>query len=220
MAFRRWRRCQVVPGRRYRTGDGFVEVVRVDEVEPPSITELEAHEAGYSSRAELLGDLRGSPEWPVYRLCLRRVDEADPRRQLADSDQLTAIDVDGIERALDRLDGGARAPWTRAALGRHRGAPRGAGRRSGGHAWLRAHRLQGQCPQAEGTGPDDQPGGGLSGIATRTCISAADRPRGVARLPGALRVLVRSAGRRLAGGCDRRKTRWSPAPLQQVRLRV
>ncbi|HKF16884.1 MAG TPA: hypothetical protein VKF14_06815 [Candidatus Dormibacteraeota bacterium] len=117
MAFRRWRRCQVVPGRRYRTGDGFVEVVRVDEVEPPSITELEAHEAGYSSRAELLGDLRGSAEWPVYRLGLRRVDEADPRQQLADSDQLTAIDVDGIERALDRLDGATRAPWTRAALG-------------------------------------------------------------------------------------------------------
>ena len=117
MAFRLWRRCQVVSGRRYRTGDGFVEVVTVDEVEPRSVTELEARQAGYSSRLELLGDLRGSPEWPVYRLCLRRVDEADPRRQLADSDQLTAIDVDGIERALDRLDGGARAPWTRAALG-------------------------------------------------------------------------------------------------------
>lgn len=117
MAFRRWRRCQVVSGRRYRTGDGFVEVVTVDEVEPLSVTELEACQAGYSSRLELLGDLRGSAEVPVYRLCLRRVDEADPRRQLADSDQLTAIDVDWIERALDRLDGGARAPWTRAALG-------------------------------------------------------------------------------------------------------
>ena len=116
MAFRRWRRCQVVAGRRYRTGDGFVEVVTVDEVEPLSVTELEARQAGYSSRAELLGDLKGSAEWPVYRLGLRRVDEADPRQQLADSDQLTATDVDEIERTLDRLDGTARAAWTRAAL--------------------------------------------------------------------------------------------------------
>ena len=117
MAFRRWRRCLVVPGGRYRTGDGFVEVVAVDVVEPLSATELEVRQAGYSSRAELLGDLRGSAEWPVYRLRLRRVDEADPREQLADNDRLTAIDVDDLERALDRLDNAAPAAWTRAALG-------------------------------------------------------------------------------------------------------
>lgn len=117
MAFRRWRRCQVVPGRRYRTGDGFVEVVAVDVVEPLSTTDLEARQAGYSSRAELLGDLRGPPEWPVYRLRLRRVDEPDPRQQLADDDQLTAVDVDDLERALDRLDNAAQVAWTRASLG-------------------------------------------------------------------------------------------------------
>lgn len=117
MAFRRWRRCQVVPGRRYRTGDGFVEVVAVDVVEPLSTTDLEARQAGYSSRTELLGDLRGPAEWPVYRLRLRRVDEPDPRQLLADNDQLTAVDVDDLERALDRLDNAAQAAWTRASLG-------------------------------------------------------------------------------------------------------
>ena len=119
LAFRRWRRSQVVPGRLYRTGgDGFVEVVAVDVIEPLSITEHEAGQAGYSSVAELLADLRGSAESPIYRLRLRGVDQPDPRLRLAGSDRLAASDVDGIDRALDRLDRAAgRGAWTRAALG-------------------------------------------------------------------------------------------------------
>ena len=34
LAFRRWKRSQVVPGRRYRTGIDMVEVESVDVVEP------------------------------------------------------------------------------------------------------------------------------------------------------------------------------------------
>jgi len=117
MAFRRWRRRQVVAGRRYRTGDGLVEVEAIDLVEPMSITEPEALAAGYSTLSELLGDLRDSGEWPIYRLRLRRVDEADPRQQLAANDRLTPSDVQDIDRALDRLDRAAGgAGWTGAAL--------------------------------------------------------------------------------------------------------
>ena len=118
LAFRRWRRSQVVSGRWYRSGDGFVEVLTVDVIEPLSVTKREADQAGYSSPAELLADLRGSAESPLYRLRLRWVDQPDPRQRLAGNDRLTAGDVGGIDQALDRLDraagGGA---WTRATLG-------------------------------------------------------------------------------------------------------
>ena len=117
MAFRRWRRRQVVAGRRYRTGDGLVEVEAIDPVEARSITEPEARSAGYPTLGELLRDLQGLEEWPTYRLRLRRVDETDPRQQLADNDRLTPSDVADIDRALDRLDRAAGGVgWTGAAL--------------------------------------------------------------------------------------------------------
>ena len=74
LAFRRWRRSQVVPGRRYRTGIDTVEVESVDVVDPSSVDAAQAREAGYASVGELLADLRGDPALPVYRVRLRRID--------------------------------------------------------------------------------------------------------------------------------------------------
>ena len=54
LAFRRWRRSQVVPGHRYRTGIDMVEVESVDVVEPSSVDAAQAREAGYESVGELL----------------------------------------------------------------------------------------------------------------------------------------------------------------------
>jgi hypothetical protein len=59
LAFRRWKRRQVVPGRRYRTGIDMVEVESVDLVEPSTVDAVQAHEAGYASAGELLAGLRG-----------------------------------------------------------------------------------------------------------------------------------------------------------------
>jgi len=61
LAFRRWKRSQVVPGRRYRTGIDMVEVESVDVVEPSSVDATQAREAGYASVGELLANLRGDP---------------------------------------------------------------------------------------------------------------------------------------------------------------
>jgi hypothetical protein len=83
LAFRRWRRSQAVPGRRYRTGIDLVEVESVDVVEPLSVDAAQAREAGYASDGELLADLRGDPALPVYRIRLRRIGGLDPRDQLA-----------------------------------------------------------------------------------------------------------------------------------------
>src|SRR5215467_14584672 len=117
LAFRRWKRSQVVPGRRYRTGIDLVEVESVDVVEPSSVDATEVREAGYASVAELLADLRGDPALPVYRIRLRRVDEPDPRDELARATSLTEADVAAIAARLARMDGSSsRGQWTGAVL--------------------------------------------------------------------------------------------------------
>src|SRR5262245_24592967 len=115
LAFRRWKRSQVVPGRRYRTGIDLVEVESVDVVEPSSVDASQAREAGYASVGELLADLRGDPALPVYRIRLRRIDGPDPRNELARADSLTKADVAAIAARLARIDmSSSRGPWTAA----------------------------------------------------------------------------------------------------------
>jgi hypothetical protein len=117
LAFRRWKRSQVVPGHRYRTGTDMVEVEAVDVVEPSSVDAAQAGEAGYESVGELLADLRGDPAWPVYRIRLRRIDEPDPRDELARTAGLTEADVAAITARLARMDrSSSRGPWTGAVL--------------------------------------------------------------------------------------------------------
>jgi hypothetical protein len=116
-AFRRWRRPQVTPGHRYRTGIDLIEMSSVDIVDPSSVTREDARRAGYENAQALLADLRGGPDLPLYRLTFRRVDEPDPRAVLAANDSLAPADIDDIGRRLARLDrSGAGPPWTLATL--------------------------------------------------------------------------------------------------------
>jgi hypothetical protein len=106
-----------VPGHRYRTGIDMVEVESVDVVEPSSVSATQVREAGYASVAELLADLKGDPALPVYRIRLRRIDEPDPRDELASASSLTEADVAAIRSRLDRMDrSSGRGPWTGAVL--------------------------------------------------------------------------------------------------------
>ena len=117
LAFRRWKRSQVVPGRRYRTGIDMVEVESVDVVEPSSVDATQAREAGYASVGELLGNLRGDPALPVYRIRLRRIDGPDPRDELARAARLTESDAAALAARLARMDASSsRGPWTGAVL--------------------------------------------------------------------------------------------------------
>jgi hypothetical protein len=117
LAFRRWKRSQVVAGGRYRTGTDMVEVESVEVVGPSSVDSEQASEAGYESVDELLADLRGDPALPVYRIRLRRIDGADPRDELASAARLSDADVVAIKARLDRMDrSSSRGPWTHAVL--------------------------------------------------------------------------------------------------------
>lgn len=117
LTFRRWKRLQVLAGRRYRTAAGILEVESVDGIEPDAITDDEARASGYPDAATLISDLRGSDDLPVYRIAFHVVPGVDPRDELAATDSLSAEDVAELDRRLDRLDrASSHGPWTRGVL--------------------------------------------------------------------------------------------------------
>jgi hypothetical protein len=117
LAFRRWKRSQVVAGHRYRTGTAMVEVDAVDVITPADIDQAQAGEAGYGTIDDLLADLRGDPDVPLYRVRLHRVDEPDPRTELAAKQMLSQDDLAKLTARLARMDrSGVHGPWTGAVL--------------------------------------------------------------------------------------------------------
>jgi hypothetical protein len=127
VAFRRWKRAQVIPGRRYRSPIGMIEVHAVSAVTEP-ISPDDAHAAGYASVEDLLADLKGPPEASLYRLELRRSSDADPRSVLAADDELDPAELLELRRKLARLDAAVGRPWTLATLEAIEAQP---GRRAG-----------------------------------------------------------------------------------------
>jgi hypothetical protein len=117
LTFRRWKRPQVVAGNTYRTAAGRIVVDAVDVVDPGRITAADAKRAGFVSRAELLGELRGSPDLPTYRVRFHPAGDPDPRSELAASAALSTDEVADISRRLARLDrASAHGSWTHAVL--------------------------------------------------------------------------------------------------------
>lgn len=117
LAFRRWARQQVLPGRPYRTPAGRIEVVAVTVVDPAAIGDDDARAAGHADAASLLADLPGDPANPIYRIEFRPATDADPRAELAAGGDLDPAEVAEITRRLERLDrASSHGAWTRETL--------------------------------------------------------------------------------------------------------
>jgi hypothetical protein len=117
VAFRRWRRSQVVAGHQYRTGDGLVLAESVDTISPADITPALASDAGFADVQAAVADLRGDPDLPLYCIRFRPVAGPDPRDQLASTADLSDDDVRSISKRLARMDTSSkRGPWTIAVL--------------------------------------------------------------------------------------------------------
>jgi len=117
LAVRRWRRSQVVAGHRYRTGLDLIEVSAVDVITPADIDTAQAREAGYATAGEVLADLRGPEDLPLYRIRFRRLDEPDPRHTLASAASLTPDEMAAVTARLARMDrSSAHGPWTAEVL--------------------------------------------------------------------------------------------------------
>lgn len=114
LAFRRWRRAQVVGGHRYRSPIGLIAVEAVSAVSSADISAADALAAGYGSVAELLADLRGPSDSQIFRVAMHALDEADPRDTLAADTALTEADVRQLQLRLASLYR-SRA-WTDATL--------------------------------------------------------------------------------------------------------
>ena len=116
LAFRRWRRPQVVARRQYRSPIGMVEVSSVSTVDANAISTEDAEQAGFASRAALLTDLpgEGTDGTRLYRVELRLSAAPDPRDTLASKEKLSHEDIQQLDAKLARLD--RERTWTHATL--------------------------------------------------------------------------------------------------------
>jgi hypothetical protein len=117
VAFRRWRRPQVVAGHQYRTGQGMVLAEAIDVITPPDITPELARAAGFPDVPAAIADLRGDAELPLYCVRFRALDTPDPRDELASTATLSDEEAAAIAARLARMDAASkRGPWTAAVL--------------------------------------------------------------------------------------------------------
>jgi biotin operon repressor len=117
VAFRRWRRSQVVAGHQYRTGQGMVLAEAVGVIRPADITLPLAQAAGFADVPAALADLRGDPDLPLYCVRFRPLTGPDPRDELASTAALTDGEAAAIAARLARMDAASkRGPWTAAVL--------------------------------------------------------------------------------------------------------
>jgi hypothetical protein len=113
LVFRRWRRAQVVSGRRYRSPIGLIDVQRVWVVDEPISLE-DALAAGYASVESLLADMKGPTDAPLYRIELQPSVVPDAREALAHDAVLGEADLNQLRQKLSRLD--AAREWTMSTL--------------------------------------------------------------------------------------------------------
>lgn len=103
LAFRRWKKPDVEPGRRFTTSAGMVRVESVEVVDSDAITDEEAQQAGWPDAARLRKRLNPDESLPTYRVRLVW-DGEDPRIALREDAALTDEDVATLDAKLDRLD--------------------------------------------------------------------------------------------------------------------
>jgi len=116
LAFRRWRKQDVVVGSQFRTVSGVVRVDAVAVVDPAAITDAEAVAAGWPDAERLRRQLDKVTEGETYRVTLSWAGP-DPRVALRESADLSDDDVAALDAKLERLDrASSHGPWTMATL--------------------------------------------------------------------------------------------------------
>jgi DNA-3-methyladenine glycosylase I len=112
LAFRRWHRPMVRGGSQFLSPVGTIAVDEIREIGRAGISERDARQAGFASRAALLDELDPFGPGPIYRISLRLAGP-DPRKRLRQQHRLTEGELADVARRLSRLDAASRrGPWT------------------------------------------------------------------------------------------------------------
>ena len=113
--FRRWSRPGAKAGGSQMTQGGVVGIDSVEVVTVDEITDLDARDAGYGTKENLLSHLNYRDD-PIYRIRVHFVGE-DPRIALRESDDLGKEELNEIIAKLAKLDKNSkRGPWTKEYL--------------------------------------------------------------------------------------------------------
>ena len=103
IVFRRWKRPGVKAGGTQLTQGGLIAIDAVYVVTEKQITEQDVRDAGFASKAELLGQLYDRDEdCEIYRIRLRFAGE-DPRKILRQNADLTEDELAAIISKLHKL---------------------------------------------------------------------------------------------------------------------
>lgn len=116
VAFRRWKRATAKAGGRQLTKAGLLSIDEVDLIDDSEVSEEDARQAGFKSRADLFEYLAQFGEAPLYRIRLHFAGP-DPRKLLRVRETITDEEFASIRRRLARLDAASSyGPWTLAVL--------------------------------------------------------------------------------------------------------
>ena len=113
--FRRWSRPGAKAGGTQMTQGGVIGIDAVEVVTEDDITEMDAREAGYASKNDLLSHLNYRDD-PIYRMRVYFAGQ-DPRIALRENNELSEKELDEIVKKLRKLDANSqRDPWTQQYL--------------------------------------------------------------------------------------------------------
>jgi len=113
--FRRWKRPGAKTGGTQMTQGGVIGIDTAEQVDADDITELDAREAGFASKADLLAHLNYRDD-PIYRLRVYFAGE-DPRKALRENGDLTGDEMAELMTKLHKLDRTSKTGgWTREFL--------------------------------------------------------------------------------------------------------
>jgi hypothetical protein len=115
LIFRRWRKAGVKAGGTQMTQRGVIGIDAVDVVTLADITDLDAREAGFASKDDLVADLYDRDE-DIYKIRVHFAGD-DPRKSLRNNTNLNQTELAEIIAKLKQLDAGSkRGEWTQLYL--------------------------------------------------------------------------------------------------------
>lgn len=117
LAFRKWNRPTVKTGGRLTTKMGVLAIDAVEPVTARSITDEEARQSGFPSKAALMAELDKHAGETLYRIRLHYTGE-DPRIALRENSDVSGNETALILKKLQGMD--ARSiygPWTKKVMG-------------------------------------------------------------------------------------------------------